>query len=800
MIDGESTAFRRVDRLRVTIMSSDIVLSAGVRQNLLALQNTANLLAITQNRLATGKKVNSALDNPTNFFTSSALSARANDLSSILDSLSNGISTLQAANNGLTAITNTVNTLQATVSQARQDSSFQTTSYSIDANTIGIATTKYLTLSGGSIGATGVNVALQSNTGGITNPATAATYAGGALTPLNFTTVAATAGSVAFNNISGTPIDFTGAAATSAVLTGSSAANGSAGTYKGTGIDLSGNANDTFSFDVNGTTITLHNSDGTAGVVSEAQAVTAINTQLTAASSTVSVAAGSGANAGKLVFTNSATGYANQVAITNIATGGTANTAAITDLGFVSGDTAHGLDAVAPSISFQVAIDGGSANTVTINKAAVQSVGNHDAKIDTLAELQSLIQAQLGSNVTVGTSGSHITLTSNTSGGSSSVQVSNYALNGVTAHPAVAFSDTTGVLQSNTTGNGTAAVNPTLTFNVAVDGGNTQTVTINQATVQAVGNHDSSIDTGVELAAIISQQLGPGVTVAANLAGGVTFTSGTTGSSSEVHITGLTATGVANTSGLANTDVFGTPVTFTGGTNAVDTVDQLVTAINSNAALIGKVKANNNNGQLSIQNLSTLALNVVGIGANGIDGSAGTGTIAGNSVRGSLITQFNQLKSQIDSIAADASYNGINLLQGDVLKLVFNETDTSSLNIRSLDPNGINSSVLGISTGNDTQFSSNSQLDALSTTLSNALTQLRSQASAFGSNLSIVQNRQDFTKNLINTLTTGSDNLVLADTNEEGANLLALQTRQSLSTTALSLANQANQSVLRLFG
>jgi flagellin-like hook-associated protein FlgL len=79
------------------------------------------------------------------------------------------------------------------------------------------------------------------------------------------------------------------------------------------------------------------------------------------------------------------------------------------------------------------------------------------------------------------------------------------------------------------------------------------------------------------------------------------------------------------------------------------------------------------------------------------------------------------------------------------------------------------------------------------------LTRLRSQAQAFGSNLSTVQIRQDFTKAMINTLQTGSDGLTLADSNEEGANLLALQTRQQLSTTALSLASQASQAVLRLF-
>ena len=85
------------------------------------------------------------------------------------------------------------------------------------------------------------------------------------------------------------------------------------------------------------------------------------------------------------------------------------------------------------------------------------------------------------------------------------------------------------------------------------------------------------------------------------------------------------------------------------------------------------------------------------------------------------------------------------------------------------------------------------------TNLDGALSDLRSQAAKFGSNLTTVQTRQDFTKNMVNTLQTGADALVLADTNEEGANLLALQTRQQLSTTALSLSAQADQAVLRLF-
>ena len=113
---------------------------------------------------------------------------------------------------------------------------------------------------------------------------------------------------------------------------------------------------------------------------------------------------------------------------------------------------------------------------------------------------------------------------------------------------------------------------------------------------------------------------------------------------------------------------------------------------------------------------------------------------------------------------------------------------------------GINSSTLSIGTATSTEFQSNTSLDTRLRALHTALTSVASQASAFGSNLSIVQNRQDFTNNMVNTLQVGSDGLTLADTNLEGANMMALQTRQQLSITALSLASQANQAVLRLFG
>ena len=111
-----------------------------------------------------------------------------------------------------------------------------------------------------------------------------------------------------------------------------------------------------------------------------------------------------------------------------------------------------------------------------------------------------------------------------------------------------------------------------------------------------------------------------------------------------------------------------------------------------------------------------------------------------------------------------------------------------------------NSTGLGLTAISGTGFQSDATIDSAITAIDGALSTLRTQASKFGSNLSTVQTRQDFTKQLINTLQTGADALVLADSNEEGANLLALQTRQQLSSTALSLSAQADQAVLRLFG
>jgi flagellin len=168
-------------------------------------------------------------------------------------------------------------------------------------------------------------------------------------------------------------------------------------------------------------------------------------------------------------------------------------------------------------------------------------------------------------------------------------------------------------------------------------------------------------------------------------------------------------------------------------------------------------------------------------------------------LRANLAVQFDQILLQITTLAGDSGFNGINLLDSNNssdLTVMLNETGSSSVTISAVDFSATGALALNNSANN---WGGSADIAAASAELMTALTTLRSQAQAFGSNLSTVQIRQEFTKAMINTLQTGSDSLTLADPNEEGANLLALQTRQQLSTTALSLASQASQAVLRLF-
>lgn len=171
-----------------------------------------------------------------------------------------------------------------------------------------------------------------------------------------------------------------------------------------------------------------------------------------------------------------------------------------------------------------------------------------------------------------------------------------------------------------------------------------------------------------------------------------------------------------------------------------------------------------------------------------------SGTLEDN--RASYVDRYNDILTQIDQLAKDAGYKGVNLLGGtdQSLTVVFNEDRSSSLTIK-----GVDGSASGLGLTPETDWSTNAGIDAALTKIDSAISTLRSMSSEFGNNYSIVQNREDFTENLINVLEEGSDKLTLADMNEESANMLALQTRQQLGINSLSLASQAAQAVLKLF-
>jgi flagellin len=262
-------------------------------------------------------------------------------------------------------------------------------------------------------------------------------------------------------------------------------------------------------------------------------------------------------------------------------------------------------------------------------------------------------------------------------------------------------------------------------------------------------------------------------------------------------LSGKTLTIAATGGGTATNITFGT------GAGQISTLNQLNAALSTNNL---QATIDSSTGKINIATSNDAASSTIGTIAGtatasgqAFVGAAGAAAVAdptSQAQRSSLVAQYNNVLAQINTTAQDASFNGVNLLNGDTLKLTFNETGKSTLSITGVT---FNQAGLGLSTLTASiDFLDNSSANKVLSTLSAASTTLRSEASALGSNLSIVQIRQDFNKNLINVLQTGSSNLTLADTNQEAANSQALSTRQSIAVSALALANQSQASVLQL--
>ncbi|WP_449397000.1 flagellin N-terminal helical domain-containing protein [Devosia riboflavina] len=916
-------------------MGSDVSLSKAVRANLLSLQNTAGMMDKTQNRLATGNKVNSALDNPSSFFTASALNSRAADMSNLLNSMASGIKVIEAANNGITALTKNLESMQSTLRQARQDKSFQTKSFEVNDNT-------KINLGGGQFGIEDADISLATATvagqkAQITTQATTA-YLGpqsgtGTATGAGARSVISGLGGLGSNDVftvAGRTVTLGAGAQTSATIKtaieGALAGHAStAGKYtvsEGTGdnagqiiietVDTSAPAaaitfgagstaatkgSTTFNFSAITSSVTAGGQpiptgatfedfvanleagaeDGNYTVTKDAttKQITLTSTQWGGAAPTVTgVPVNAPADPGTPAQTEFTLGLYNDGGTRKVSADQDLTIAGATGLvsltrGMTGADVKAALEADTNINSlYTVAVDattlevtltekannGLAAPTVTSSKAAATpaSLGGTGG-VDYTTATDGDFSAFNGSVITLDDgNGNTSTYTfTNAAAGQAAALATALGTNGFTL-----TASATGLAISRADGKN---------FTIATTGGINGSMGLGTATTTTTNGVEAGLSGAptltpgdADVPAVDGQTITPaqaGASVATIAAEEATFTVSYGGKTAEISIGGvkggvgsavnaldiknwqdatvaavnadLEAAGIADVeakfdadgkfqliaktaeaktlavSGADATALFGTNGVNTGVAeksqlNATKTVDKFVELINRDHA--GKVRASNDNGKLRIENLSTQDLDI-GVDLNGNDAVTAL-KIDGNTVRANLSKQFNELRDQLDKLGDDASFNGINLLRGDKLKITFNESGTSSIDIQAKDANGnvrgINASNLGVDSLIAEDLDTDEKIDAFLTKLSSALTELRSQASAFGSNLSSVENRQSFTKNMINTLETGAANLTLADTNEEAANLLALQTRQQLSSSALSMASQQDQAVLQL--
>ncbi|MCK1473088.1 MULTISPECIES: DUF1522 domain-containing protein [unclassified Bradyrhizobium] len=754
---------------------SGIVLSSSVRQNLLSLQSTADLLATTQNRLSTGKSVNSALDNPTNFFTAQSLDNRASDINNLLDGIANGVQVLQAANTGITSLQKLIDSAKSIANQALQTTVGYSTKSNVSA-TIAGATAADLRGTTSFASATASSNVVFSGAAGGTTAATGTTTLGATIG--SFASTGATAG------------DGTTA------LTGAITLIATNGT---TATGLAGNAQpaDGDTVTVNGKTITFRSG---------------------AAPASTAVPSGSGVSG-------------------NLVTDGSGNTtvylatATVNDLlsaiDLASGVKTVSITAGAATIATSASQPGAAVSTAVGGAVTLKSSTGADLSVTGKADLLKalgLTTAVGGGNATVNVNRttSSASLGATIADGSTLnvdghvITFKNAPIPGSTGAPSVPSGfGTSGNVLTDGNGNSTVylqagTINDVLKAIDLASGVQTATVNANgTATVAtAAGQTNSSINASGQLKISTGVNADLSITGTGNALNALGF-AGNTGTSSAFTaartsgVGGLTGKTLTFSSFNGGTAV---NVTFGDGTNGtVKTLDQLNTKLQANN-LTATIDAN---GLLTVSTTNDYASSTIGSSAAGgaIGGTLTSSltfstasspvqdTVAQTS-RSNLVGQYNNILAQIDSTSQDSSFNGVNLLNGDQLKLVFDETGKSNLSITGVTYNSKGLGLASLTSGVD--FIDNAATNKVLTNLNSASSTLRSEASSLGSNLTIVQVRQDFNKNLINVLQTGSSNLTLADTNVEAANSQALSTRQSIAVSALSLANQSQQSVLQL--
>ncbi|GAB4525649.1 MAG: hypothetical protein Tsb0019_27750 [Roseibium sp.] len=344
--------------------------------------------------------------------------------------------------------------------------------------------------------------------------------------------------------------------------------------------------------------------------------------------------------------------------------------------------------------------------------------------------------------------------------------------------------------------------------------------------IDAVDYTDTSLSTGLNLSDLAE---GQGATTSFTLQGGkttITLTDGTTTLNSSSTLSDSNV--ISTTTTLEFVDASGSPnaiIAAAGNLTAGASVQDLVDTLNGITGV--RAEFDDTSGELTIYSdedfhisdtvdTHSAALSTFEVAATALASTGALLSNTGSFAVGDTLTltdgngfELGSLEIEDDTTVDDLE-NFINDFQG--VSASFNSSSgrldiTSEVDLALTSDNAdfassgftANTSGVSLSAISDSGFATDSDINRVVDRLNTALSSLRTQASEFGTNLSIVENRQDFTKNLINTLEEGAGKLTLADTNEEGANLLALQTRQSLASTSLSFAAQADQNVLRLF-
>ena len=832
---------------------NDISLTAGMRSNLLNLQNTSALLDRTQSRLASGKKVNSALDNPTNFFAAQNHTQRASDLTSRKDGMSEAIQGVQAANKGISGITALIeagkgliqsarsadtagranlasqfNEVRAQITSLASDSGYKGKNF-LKSETLDVLFNENggskLTIVGFDATASGLTIAAVSSgttvTGSVVTGTTALAGTGTTATAKTVSTAIFVAdvshGQVITGVVSGTITSGVGILTETHTATLSSGSNSISATkvFAGATSTMSDGVSGSITLDfstlsVGASGISLTGGIAISGAFINGIALSAADVGIISGNYDAIAAAGpaaSGAIVGNLLSGVDSSAYTGATSTgmsvsfdftirAHNASGGAA-TPNMTVFDLAAGDQLSGLKGA--GLSGSVAAGTGSVQLNVFVSGTFAASGSYTITgTGTSAQI-----VFTGTAIPPGTSVSYTYSTGLVAGVHSQDEITtfNASSTGLKVYLSgnlLAQDATSGYTVNTGTNSIRLASGLAGAVTYALSGhttGTTVTMSVGATVTTAASVTTGYVSTG---AGILTAASGTHTAMSGLTAGVVTGSSTTTAGAGAVtyKTTFSSNEDITATSGVASVTVGATTLTtgFTYDATTSGVSISLSSEYASGLAVSYTVK--NANGSISAGAAGTTALTDTTAyvnGANTIDLSNGS---AHDVITNQSTFTVGETLTSLQTIT-DVAISGAALASGSYS--VSGSTITFAAGYAPTTGQAITYSITTASGSVAGGWATDTGLDTSLSQLDTALSTLRTQSAALASNLNVVSTRQDFTDGMVNTLLKGADNLTLADMNEEGANMLMLQTRQQLSTTSLKMASDAAQAVLRLF-